>query len=1117
MAQCRRWSELDPDLRPTAGSRHRGTSRHRHRPERHDHDLRRDQFRDVSAEPGTVGQPTAGLFKSTDGGASWIQLGSGYPSTNTGNANTFVGQNINEIIVDPSDSNTVYLSASTGVYKSTDAGQNWTQAAGIGGDSRSLALDLTSPRLARILHAGVDGTGVFISTDGGSTFTTTLSVTSPVVVAAAGSNNVSRVAIALAPAATPVDVNGIQVIYAALAAGYNQPDPIGLFQTKDQGGTWTQLAAAGISGTTYGGYAMDIAVDPASPGDGLNDIVFYGCQNQFRSTDAGASFSGLSVGHADTHTWTCVAQSGGSPTIVWCGNDGGVDLSSNGGLAWSSRNSGGLQTGLFYNLAVKPDATASVTVGAMQDNAIETTSGEVPPAWTVGTGGDGWDVAYDGSSPPVLYATSGGPNTVVQPSTNDGVSFGGAITPPWTPSVDTGGFLLNQIAADPSASGILYVSGNQNLWQLLSGTWRIIATLGSTGNVDVAPTDGNHVVIGAGGQVYVSTNALASTVGPPTGVTFTNITNNLPGRNVSRVVFDPVDPNIIYAVLDGFSDDPLFPGQNVYRTTIGSTSWQNISPPLDLPCGALAVDGTTVPSTLYVGSDYGVLRSTDVGASWSVLDEIHFPKVPVYDLAFNAEAGMLRAATYGRGVFEFGVPVGPVISVGLEASLDFGSVCDGTHYLTLTVYNVGVSNLDIIQVERIFGSTDFVVLPTPPTPLTLAPGEDVEFTVSFTPTSVLVSETATIRVTSNDPTAPFVDVAATGLRGAGSVAAAIADDGDFGNVCVGTFKDESLTVNNSGNCTLTIFGIAGTTDFLAPSVISYPLTVAPGASVDIPIRFQPTTAGPMSGTVSIFSDDPASPARVAVSGTGQTPKANLIVADRGSFGNVCVGSFRDEPLLVTNSGDCTLTIKAIASSNSTEFLTPEVLSLPVTVGPGHALPLPIRFQPISFGAKSATITVTSDDPAGPLSVEVSGDAPPGKLAVTGSTTFGGVSAGCCADRTVSICNVGDCALTVGSVRLRRKSRQWKILHNPFPAKVHPGSCLGVVLQYHATERCCRIAELVIESDDPTTPECCIELEAYTIWDDCRLPECDDCRKGSCTRHNCRQGYPCDCQDDRDDD
>jgi ASPM-SPD-2-Hydin domain-containing protein len=1065
-------------------------------------------------EPGELNQPTAGLFKSTDGGASWIQLGSGYPTSNTGNAAlTFVGQTINVIIVDPANSSVLYLASSSGVYTSPDGGQNWTQATGIAGDSRALALDLTSPANARILFAGLDGNGVFRSIDGGASFIEVLGPSTPGLVSAVGTNSIGRVAVALAPPTNPADVNGIQVIYTAISAGYNQPDPIGLFLSTDQGGTWTQLTATGISGTTYGGYAMDLAVDPASPGDGQHDTVFYGCQNAFRSTNAGSTFSSINVGHADVHTWTCVPQPTGTQTVVYCGSDGGIDVSTNGGSTWSPRNKGGLQTGLFYNIAIRPDATASVTAGALQDNQIETTAAPaVSPEWVAGTGGDGWDVAYDGNSPPVLYATSGGPNTVVGKSTDDGVTFPSTVTPPWNPSVDTGGFLLNQIAADPSASGILYVSGRQNLWQRqASGTWRIIAALGSTGNVDVAPTNGNHVVIGAGSQVYVSTNALAPTVGGTSGVTFTNITANLPGRNVARAVFDPVDPNMIYAVLDGFSDDPFTP-QNVFWTTIGSGSWTNISPLLDLPCGAIAVDGTTTPTTLYVGTDYGVLRSTDRGASWSILDEIRFPKVPVFDLAFNAQAGVLRAATYGRGVFQFGQPTGPAIAVGLQNGLAFGTICSGPSYLTLTVYNVGVADLVITNVERLFGSADFGVLSTPATPLTIGPGEDAEFTISFTPTTAGVAEAATIRIISNDPAAPYVDVSATGRQGTGTAATVIADSGSFGDVCLGSFADKPLTIDNPGDCTLSIYGISGSADFLPPSVVSYPLSAGPGDAIEVPIRFQPTASGPLAGTITVFSSDPAGPASVPVSGVGQTPKANLMIADSGNFGQVCVGSFADEPLIVTNSGRCTLSISRISSS-SAEFLVPQVLSYPITVGPGDALPVPIRFQPVSFGPKSATITVTSDDPASPLSVGVSGDAPAGKLVVTGSTTFGGVSAGCCADRTISVCNVGDCALYVSSVHMRRASRHWKLLHNPFPAKLHPGSCLSVVLQYHATERCSRICELVIQSDDPVTPERVIEVSAYTVWDSRCDDDCDDCRKGRCETHNCRQGYPCCCEDD----
>lgn len=1071
-----------------------------------------------SIEPDTAQQPTAGLFKSTDGGSSWIALGSGYPASNTGNATQFLNQNINVIIVDPS-SGVIYLAAQTGVYTSTDGGENWTQATGLNGDTRSLALDLSTPANARILHAGVASVGAFISTDGGLTFKQTLSAATPVVATALGAaGGFIRVVVALAPPTSPPNLNGVQVLYVALSSTYTgpPPDPIPIFESTDQGATWTQRASAGISGSTYGGYALNMAVDPASPGDGINDIIYFGCVGQFKSTDSGATFSGLSVGHADTHTWTLVPQTGGNPSVVYCGCDGGIDVSTDGGGTWTPLNAGGLQTGLFYNIAIKPDATASVTVGALQDNELQTTAGMVSPEWNATFGGDGWDVSYDGSTPPVLYGTSGGPASSVSQSTDDGVSYPTVLSPPWT-SADTNTYFLTPLTADPSASGILYASGLQNLWQRQSGgTWRIILTPGNSGNVDVAPTNGNNVVIAVGNQVFVSTNALAATVGPPTGVTFTNITRNLPARNVFRAVFDPVDPTIIYAVLNGFSGGAP---ENVYRTTIGGTSWTNISPAVDVPCSAIALDGTTVPTTLYVGTDLGVIRSVDLGASWSVLDDIHFPHVPVFDLAFNAKAGVLRAGTYGRGVFSFVKPAGPSIAVNLEDNLGFGTVCSGPKFLTLTIYNVGAADLVINSVARLLGSTDFSVLPAPATPLVIDPGDEVEFTVVFSPTVPSGFEIATIRIISNDPSAPFVDLFVTGTLGTSTLATAIANSGAFANVCVGSFADELLTINNSGPCPLTIFDITATGDFIAPGVLSYPLLVNSGSSIDVVIRFQPASFGAQAGTITIFSNDPAGVQFVPVSGFAPAPKANLIIADSGNFGNVCVGSFTDEPLIVTNSGKCTLTIRGIAS-NSTDFLVPEVISYPITISPGDALPVPIRFQPTSFGAKNATITVSSDDPASPISVDVSGDAPPGKLAVSGSTTFGGVNACCCADRTVTICNVGDCALNVTKVHFRRHHHHFRLLHNPFPAKLRPGSCLPLTIQYHATEKCARIVELVIESDDPVTPVKVLEVQAYTIWDSCCKEHCEDCRKGCCDKphreENCHQGYPCACDDDHDD-
>jgi zinc metalloprotease ZmpB len=353
------------------------------------------------------------------------------------------------------------------------------------------------------------------------------------------------------------------------------------------------------------------------------------------------------------------------------------------------------------------------------------------------------------------------------------------------------------------------------------------------------------------------------------------------------------------------------------------------------------------------------------------------------------------------------------------------------------------------------------------------------------------------------------------------LATMIADSGSFGVVCVGSFKDEMLYLSNSGFNRVTVTAITSSSaEFVVPSVLSYPLNIAPGSFLEVPIRFQPGSFGPKSAIITVTSNDPSGPKNVMVSGDARPPRLALVIADSGNFGNACVGSFADKSVILSNSGHCTLSVQSITSSSG-EFLVPNVLSYPLTIAAGGSLEIPIRFQPTSFGTKSATLTVASDDPAGPRTIPVSGFAPSGNLTVTGSTSFGGVTACCCADRTLSICNTGDCALHVTGVRFKRKSRHWTLLNNPFPATLHAGSCLSVVIRYKATEKCARSCELIIESDDPKTPVKTLEVLAYTIWDRCGCKDCcEGCRKGGCekshTEGSCRQGYPC-CDDDDEDD
>jgi hypothetical protein len=195
-----------------------------------------------------------------------------------------------------------------------------------------------------------------------------------------------------------------------------------------------------------------------------------------------------------------------------------------------------------------------------------------------------------------------------------------------------------------------------------------------------------------------------------------------------------------------------------------------------------------------------------------------------------------------------------------------------------------------------------------------------------------------------------------------------------------------------------------------------------------------------------------------------------------------------------------------------DFLAPEVISYPLTIGRGDSLPVPIRFEPASLGHKAATITGATDDPAGPRMIAVSGFAPSGKLAVTGSSVFGGVK--CCTreQRVVSLCNVGDCALHVSRVGFKRKRRCFRLINNPFPATLHPGSSLNIVIQYRAMERVSRSCELIIESNDPDHPIRCLDVIAYTIWECCE--GCGGERDKGCCKEGCRKCCP---EGDRDDD
>lgn len=314
---------------------------------------------------------------------------------------------------------------------------------------------------------------------------------------------------------------------------------------------------------------------------------------------------------------------------------------------------------------------------------------------------------------------------------------------------------------------------------------------------------------------------------------------------------------------------------------------------------------------------------------------------------------------------------------------------------------------------------------------------------------------------------------------------AIQVSGDLaaGNVCVGESVVIPIEVYNTATGDLIISSVtraSGSTNFTVDPIPTVPVYISEGAHVTFNVRFAPTSSGAKSAVIRIDSNDPDTPLYdLTVTGTGANEKIATVIADDGEFGNVCVGGFKDLDLTINNSGGCDLSIDDI-NSTSASFHFDGVMSFPLRVHPGDSLHVPVRFQPTAFGPASGTIVVDTSDPATPSKVvEVSGNAPPGDIRVTGSTEFGDVCPGELAEKTVSVCNVGLCNLGVTSVAFEPACPDFELINNPFPAPVSPDFCLGVVIRFTPTSAGPKSCSLVIRSDDPDTPVVTLPVTANT--------------------------------------
>jgi photosystem II stability/assembly factor-like uncharacterized protein len=554
-----------------------------------------------------------GIFKSATAGLSWVQVAPG----------SQVGTRCSQMAIDPTNSSIVYFAGNLGVFKSTNAGINWINT-NSGTNANCLLIDPASTQTLYISTGGTSAGLVKKSTDGGSTWVT---------LAGGLPGSMGRIQLAMAR-------SNSSILYASIAASSGGA-LLGLYRTTDAGTTWTLQASSPNYLGSQGWYDNAVTVNPTDP-----NIVIVGGLDLYVSTTGGtglvqksqwATTNSQNMTHADIHR---LEYNGAN---LFCMSDGGVYKSTNNGNNWIDLNRT-LSTLQYQSADYDPTDLLKLQGGCQDNNKQTSTNGGTD--WNQRTTGDGGYTIVDPVNTNFVYGQY--VNGSVQRSSNAGVGFTNI-----TPSGSTGGLFYNPYEMAPGDHNTI-IFGRADIWKTTiaqtattGSGWTQIATTGIVGGsvsaIGISWTNIDKIYIGtSNGRILVTSN---------NGANWTVLTGF---PYVSDFIVDNTNDNICYASLGGTT------GNHVLKTTDGGATWLNITSNLPNIAANSILLRTASPRMIILGTDIGVFQSADEGATWVSFNS-GFPAVEIYDMKYKPSAGMILAATHGRGCWTF--DIGAVLGI----------------------------------------------------------------------------------------------------------------------------------------------------------------------------------------------------------------------------------------------------------------------------------------------------------------------------------------------------------------------------------------------------------------------------------------------------------------------